>query len=430
MSFKIKTIKAREILDSRGWPTIEVKVELSNGLTAKASSPAGTISSQYEAKDLVDGDHRRYHGKGVLLAVNHINELIAPRLVKKNINEQKEIDQIMIDMDGTDNKRQLGSNAILAVSLACARAGALSEKKELFDYLQAIFALKKEKNKLPTPLFNIFNGGAHADTNLDFQEFLINPNINSSRFAPKVHENRMNQVIRAGSEIYHVLGQILKESGYDSDVGLEGGYAPDLDSSIKAIELMLAAIKRAGYRVEDDFNLGLDIGSSVLFDDVNDQYLFALDGGHISGSSLIDLYHDWLSNYPINYLEDGLSENQWDKWKKLTKELGDKLVIAGDDLFTTSQSRLREGIKHQAANAVVIKPNQAGSLTEVIDFAKLAIKHKYSLIVSHRSGETNDDFITDLAVALGADYLKAGSLSRGERLAKYNRLLEISYLSN
>jgi enolase len=281
---------------------------------------------------------------------------------------------------------------------------------------------------LPVPLFNIFNGGTHADTNLDFQEFLINPNFNSARFKPNYYETRMAKVIRAGVEIYHALGKILRESGYDSDVGLEGGYAPDLDSSIKAIELMLAAIGRAGYQSEDDFSLGLDIGSSILFDEVNDQYLFTLDGGHISGHNLIGLYHDWLSNYPINYLEDGLNENQWTDWEKLTKELGDKLIIAGDDLFATNIERLKMGVKNKAANATVLKPNQAGTLTEIIKYAKLAKKNNYSLIVSHRSGETNNDFLADLAVAVGADYLKAGSLSRGERVVKYNRLMEIADL--
>ncbi len=427
MSAKIKKIKALEILDSRGVPTIEVCVELESGLKEKASSPAGTISSKFEARDLLDGDKRRYNGKGVLLAVNHVNELISKRLEKIDVRSQKEIDQIMIDLDGTENKRQIGSNAILAVSLACAKAAALFEKKELFIYLQETFKLKKGI-KLPTPLFNIFNGGTHADTNLDFQEFLINPNVDSAKFKETVHENKMQKIIRAGAEIYHNLGDILRESGYDSDVGLEGGYAPDLDSSIKAIELMLAAIKRAGYSTEDDFNIGLDIGSSVLFDEINDQYLFTLDGGHISGENLIGLYTNWLSQYPINYLEDGLNENQWQEWQKLTSHLGDKLIIAGDDLFTSNISRLKEGINNKAANATVLKPNQIGTLTEIIDYAKLALGNNYRLIISHRSGETNDSFISDLAVALGADFLKAGSLSRGERVVKYNRLLEIASL--
>lgn len=426
----IKKLKAREILDSRGWPTIEVLVELENGIKAKASSPAGTLVSQYEAKDLHDGDKRRFFGKGVLLACNHINELIAVRLKNKDVLDQKNIDKTMIEIDGSSNKSQIGSNAILAVSLACARAGALSENKELFIYLREKFALKVLEDKLPIPLFNIFNGGTHADTNLDFQEFLLSPNYNSARFNEKVHENRMTQIIRAGAEIYHVLGKILKESGYDSDVGLEGGYAPDLDSSIKAIELMLSAIVKAGYKVKDDFNIGLDIGSSVLFDELNNKYLFSLDGGYISGTNLVGLYTEWLENYPINYIEDGLGDNQWQEWQNLTSSLGDKLIIAGDDLFASNIDRLKKGIANKSANACTLKPNQAGTLTESIEYAKLALSNNYSLVVSHRSGETNDDFLVDLAVAVGADYLKAGSLSRGERVTKYNRLMEIANLKS
>ncbi len=428
MSAIIKKILAREILDSRGWPTIEVRLELENGIIAKASSPSGNRSSSYEAKDLVDGDKRRYLGKGVLLAANHINEIISERLKGLSALDQKNIDQKMIEIDGSSNKGQIGSNAILAVSLACARAGALSEKKELYQHIIDTYDLKHDANKMPVPLFNIFNGGMHADTNLDFQEFLINPNISSSTFVPSVYECSMAKVIRAASEIYHALGTILRQAGYDSDVGLEGGYAPDLDSSIQAIEFMLAAINKAGYQAEKDFNLGLDIGSSVLFDKNSSQYLFTLDAASLSQDNLINLYQEWLSKYPINYLEDGLSHNQWDSWRDLTAQLGDKLIIAGDDLFTTNIARLREGIEKQAANATILKPNQAGTLTESIEYAKIAQRNSYLLIISHRSGETNDDFITDLAVALNADYLKAGSLSRGERVAKYNRLLEIAFL--
>ncbi len=428
MLTSIKNLKAREILDSRGWPTIEVEVELANGLKAKASSPAGTIVSQYEAKDLHDNDKRRYFGKGVLLASNHVNELIASRLKNKDVLDQKNIDKIMIDIDGSDNKSQIGSNAILAVSVACARVAALSENKELFVYLRDKFSLKT-KNKLPIPLFNIFNGGTHADTNLDFQEFILSPNYNSARFNDRVHENRMTQIIRGAAEVYHTLGKVLRESGYDSDVGLEGGYAPDLDSSIKAIELMLSAIKRAGYKERDDFNIGLDIGSSVLFDELNNKYLFSLDGGYISGTNLVGLYREWLENYPIDYIEDGLGDNQWQEWKKLTSDLGENLIIAGDDLFASNIERLKKGIANNSANATTLKPNQAGTLTESIEYAKLALSNNYSLIISHRSGETNDDFLVDLAVALGADYIKAGSLSRGERVAKYNRLMEISNLN-
>jgi enolase len=428
MSVLIKQILAREILDSSGWPTIEVRLELENGIIAKASSPSGNRFSLHEAKDLVDGDKKRYAGRGVLLAANHINEIISKRLKGLDVLDQKLIDQKMIEIDGSSNKGQIGSNAILAVSLACARAGALSEKKELYKYIVDTYALKYDSNKMPCPLFNIFNGGLHADTNLDFQEFLINPNLSSSTFAPSVYECSLAKVVRAASEIYHALGQILRESGYDSDVGLEGGYAPDLDSSIQAIEFMLAAIAKAGYQAQKDFNLGLDIGSSVLFNKDKSQYLFSLDSAYLSQDNLINLYQEWLAKYPINYLEDGLNDNQWEAWQELTAQLGDKMIVCGDDLFSTNLGRLREGIEKKAANATILKPNQAGTLTESIEYAKIAQRNNYALIISHRSGETNDDFITDLAVALNADYLKAGSLSRGERVAKYNRLLEIAFL--
>ncbi len=428
MSAKIKKILAREILDSRGWPTIEVRLELDSGIIAKASSPSGNRFSSHEAKDLVDGDKKRYSGKGVLLAANHINEIISERLQGLNVLDQEIIDQKMIEIDGSSNKGQIGTNAILAVSLACARAGALSEKKELYQHIVDTYNLKHDASKMPKPLFNIFNGGWHADTNLDFKEFLINPNLSSSAFKPSVHECSMAKIIRAASEVYHVLGKILREAGYDSDVGLEGGYAPDLNSSIQAIEFMLAAIARAGYQAEKDFSLGLDIGSSVLFDKNSSQYLFALDSSYLSQDNLINLYQEWLSKYPINYLEDGLAFDHWDAWRELTALLGDKMIIAGDDLFTTNIARLREGIEKQAANATILKPNQAGTLTESIEYAKIAQRNSYALIISHRGGETNDDFITDLAVALNANYLKAGSLSRGERVAKYNRLLEIAFL--
>lgn len=428
MSAKIQNILAREILDSRGWPTIEVRLELDNGLISKASSPSGRRSNNHEARDLVDGDKKRYFGKGVLLATNHINEIIAKQLKGLNVLDQISIDRKMIEIDGSNNKGQIGSNAILAVSLACARAGALSERKELYQHIIDVFELKHNKDKMPAPLFNIFNGGMHADTNLDFQEFLINPNISSNTFEPSVYECSLAKIIRAASEIYHSLGNILRESGYDSDVGLEGGYAPDLDSSIQAIEFILAAISKAGYQAEKDFNLGLDIGSSVLYDKNSSKYLFSLDSNYLSQDNLINLYQEWLSKYPINYLEDGLSDEQWEAWQELTSQLGDKMIIAGDDLFTTNISRLREGIERQVANASILKPNQAGTLTESIEYAKIAQRNSYQLIISHRSGETNDDFITDLAVALNADYLKAGSLSRGERVSKYNRLLEIAFL--
>ncbi|NCN99604.1 phosphopyruvate hydratase [Candidatus Falkowbacteria bacterium] len=412
---KIKNIVAREILDSRGNPTVEAKVFLDNGLSAVASVPSGASTGVHEACEMRDGDKKRYDGQGVLKAVANVNEIISPALQGHKITDPMGIDKIMIDLDGTANKSRLGANGILAVSLATARAAALSEKKELFVYLKEAYNLGEPK--IPNPLFNIFNGGKHADTNLDFQEFLIIPTM-----AP------VAEMVRRGAEVFHELGKVLREAGYDTDTGAEGGYAPNLDSSIEAIELILAAIIRAGYQPEKDFHLGTDVGSSVLYEEATKKYVFPLDHANFTSDNLIGLYHEWLKKYPILYLEDGLAEDAWPEWRELTAELGDKMMIVGDDLFVTNVARLREGIKERAANSIIIKPNQVGTLTETIDCLRLAQKHNYKVIVSHRSGETSDDFIVDLAVATGADYLKAGSLSRGERVAKYNRLMAISEL--
>ncbi len=415
---KIKSIDAREILDSRGNPTLETKVLLDNGISAKASVPSGASTGRHEATELRDGDLKRYGGQGVQLALNKVNELIAPKLIGLNIAKQEEIDKIMIALDGTVTKKNLGANAILSVSLACARAAALSEKKELFIHLREYYKFAQTQ-KMPVPLFNVFNGGKHADTNLDFQEFLIIPKAASAA-----------NMVRQGAEVFHELAKVLREAHYDTDTGAEGGYAPDLDSSIEAIEMILAAVIRAGYKPGEDIRLGVDVGSSVLYESATKKYLFTLDNTYFSSVNLIGLYNEWLKKYPFFYIEDGLAEDDWENWRELTAELGDKMLIAGDDLFTTSSERLRQGLKEKAANAIIIKPNQVGTLTEAIDCIRLAQKHGYKVIVSHRSGETNDDFIVDLAVACGADYLKAGSLSRGERVAKYNRLLEIDSILN
>lgn len=409
----IKNISAREILDSRGYPTIEAKVILSNGTSAKASVPSGLSHSSYELLELRDHDLKRYDGRGVLLAIKKISEIISPKLTGYNITKQTEIDQILIELDGTKDKKNLGANTTLAVSLACARAAAQSEKTELFSYLQKTYSFGELK--IPIPLFNVFNGGDHADTNLDFQEFIIIPQ------APDISKN-----IEIGAAVFHELGHVLEESGYDTDLGSEGGYAPDLDSSIEALELILAATIRANYKPGADLKLGINVGSSILYDKDSGKYLFSLDNTSLSSLDLQILYEDWLKKYPFLYLEDALAEDAYDDWGKLTAALGDKLIIAGSNLFATKTDRLREGLKAKAANAIVIKPNQVGTLTETIDCVRLAKKHGYKIIVSQRGAETNDDFIADLAVAISADYLKAGSLSRGERIAKYNRLLEIA----
>jgi len=411
---KIKNIIAREILNSQGYPTIEVKLTLDNGLIAKASVPSGNSLGSYEARELRDGDARRYGGHGVLQAIAKVNEIIAPKIIGLDVSSQAEIDKTLIFLDGTSDKHGLGANAILAVSLACARAAALSSNKELFLYLKEIFKLESDL-KIPTPLFNIFNGGKHADTNLDFQEFLIIPkNISAAK------------MVQMGAEIFHELGKVLKEANYDTDTGLEGGYAPDLDSSIEAIELILAASVRAGYIPGRDVFLGIDVGSSLLYEENSRKYLFSLDNAYFSSDNLIGLYNEWLKKYPLIYLEDALAEDDWSAWRDLTADLGEKMLIVGDDLFATDVNRLRQGLKERAANSIVIKPNQIGTLTEAVECIKIAQRHNYKIIISHRSGETTDDFIVDLAVACGADYLKAGSLSRGERIAKYNRLLEIA----
>lgn len=408
----IKKIEAREILDSRGWPTLEATVFLENGLTAKASVPSGLSVGGHEAQEARDGDHRRYQGRGVLRAAVKIREIISSALSGKDVRSQQEIDRLLIELDGTEKKSNLGANTILAVSLACARAGAQSENQELFSYLQKTFALNEPK--IPVPIFNVFNGGKHADTNLDFQEFLVIPKKQTAA-----------EMVREGAEIFHALGNELRRAGYDTDLGAEGGYAPDLNSSIEALELIMAGSLRAGYDPGKDFRLGIDVGSSVLFETTSGKYVFPLDNAVFTAENLRGLYETWLSRYPISYLEDGLSEDDWAGWRALTAELGQKIMIVGDDLFATDVKRLSQGIKEKAANSIIIKPNQVGTLTETIDCVKLADKHNYQIIVSHRSGETNDDFIVDLAVAIGANYLKAGSLSRGERVAKYNRLLEI-----
>jgi enolase len=416
---KIKKITAREILDSRGNPTLETKVCLDNGICAKASVPSGASTGVHEALELRDGDVKRYEGLGVLNAVKNVEKKIAPKLIGMEITGQEKIDELMIKLDGTKNKSKLGANSILSVSLACARAAALALDLELYEYINRSYglnALTDGKNfKLPTPCFNIFNGGKHADTNLDFQEFMIIP----------VLETSFKEKVRIGAEIFHTLGKVLKTAGFDTDVGNEGGYAPDIVSSIQAIELIMAASLKAGFKPGSQIALGVDVGSSQLYNKSDGKYIFKLDKANFTSATLIGLYYEWFRKYPIIYIEDGLAEDDWSGWQELNKELGSNIMLVGDDLFVTNLERLRKGLKEHAANAILIKPNQVGTLTETIDCVKIAKKHNYKIIISHRSGETTDDFISDLAVAVGADYIKAGSLSRSERLAKYNRLMEI-----
>ncbi|PIT94619.1 phosphopyruvate hydratase [Candidatus Falkowbacteria bacterium CG10_big_fil_rev_8_21_14_0_10_39_9] len=412
---KIKQILAREILDSRGNPTVEAKVVLDNKLVAKAAVPSGASTGQHEALELRDGNQKRYSGKGVLKAVDNINKIIAPKLKGLDPTKQQLIDNLMLQLDGTKNKSRLGANAILAVSLAAARAGALAKRQELFVHLARTYKFSTSKYILPTPSFNIWNGGAHASTNLDFQEFMVMP-LKKTTFAEKV---------RMGAEVFHELGRILKANKMDTDLGNEGGYAPDIKSREQVIKMIILAIKQAGYQPGKDLSLGIDIGSSEFYNENEKSYYLPLDQKSFSAAELMVIYTDWVQKYPIVSIEDGLAENDWDNWQIMTKALGKKILLIGDDLFVTNQERLQIGIEYQAGNAILIKLNQIGTVTETMATIKLARKHNYKLMISHRSGETVDDFIADLAVAVSAEFIKSGSLARSERLAKYNRLLEI-----
>lgn len=412
---KIVQLTAREILDSRGNPTVEVKVTLDNGLVAKASVPSGASTGIHEAHELRDGDKQRYGGKGVLKAVANVKEIIAPKIIGQEVIALKEIDQLMIELDATPNKERLGANAILAVSMACARAGALATGQELYAYLASTYGFATDSYRLPTPSFNIFNGGQHADTNVDFQEFMILPLINST----------VAEKIRLGAEVFHALGQVLKEANLATNLGNEGGYAPRMERSEQVMEMIVQAMLRAGYQPKEQVGFGLDVGSSELYDEATSKYIFALDKWQFSSAELLAKYKEWSEKYPIISIEDGLAEDDWQGWQDLTAELGSRMLLIGDDLFVTQTERLRQGIASKAANAILIKLNQVGTVTETIDCIKTAQQNNYKIMISHRSGETTDDFIADLAVAVGAEYIKTGSAARGERLAKYNRLMEI-----
>ena len=412
---KIVQVVAREILDSRGNPTVEAKIILDNGLTAKASVPSGASTGIHEAHELRDGDPQRYGGKGVLKAVANVLEVIGPKIIGEDITELSKIDHLMLELDGTVNKEKLGANAILAISMACARAGALATGQELYAYLASSYGFPTDNYRLPVPSFNIFNGGKHADTNVDFQEFMIMPLINSS----------IAEKIRLGSEGFQALGKLLKDNGLDTDLGNEGGYAPNVASSEAVMDFIIEAIKIAGYVPGEQVGLGLDVGSSELYDKTSERYIFKLDQWQLTASELISKYKEWTLKYPLVSIEDGLAEDDWDNWQILTNELGSQLLLIGDDLFVTQVERLRQGIEKKVANAILIKLNQVGTVTETMECIKLAQENSYKIMISHRSGETTDDFIADLAVAVGAEYIKSGSLARGERLAKYNRLMEI-----
>lgn len=401
---KIKKIYAREILDSRGNPTVEVEITLECGIKKIASVPSGASTGKNEAIELRDGDKTRYHGKGVLNAVHNVNDIIAPKLIGKDSLNQREIDNTMLELDGTENKGRLGANAILGVSLANLKAAAAYSGKELYAYLGSDYSL-------PRPMMNILNGGAHASNKLDFQEFMIVPSLSDYK------EN-----LRMGAEIFHTLKDVLKERNLLCGVGDEGGFAPNLEDATSALNLISEAITKSGYELGKDVYLALDVAASEFYDEAKDIYL--LEGQKYSKERLADYYVTLVNKYHIISIEDGMAEEDYDGWKILTEKLP-HIQLVGDDLFVTNQKLLQKGINMRIANAILLKVNQIGTVSETLDTIKLAQENHYQTIISHRSGETDDDFIADFAVGLNLGQIKTGSLSRGERLAKYNRLLRI-----
>lgn len=416
MIYKIKKIKAREILDSRGNPTLKVEVLLDNGIKAEAAVPSGASVGKFEALELRDKNKKRYSGKGVKKAVRNVNKLINKELNGVNVTSQSKIDRIMEVLDGTPNKSKLGANAIVGTSLAVARAAASTMDMPLYQYIRRCFRLSYGgEYKLPIPLVNIFNGGKHADTNLDIQEIWVIP------FGIKKFKER----VRVASEIFHKMKDILKAENLDTDLGDEGGYAPDIQSNEQGFKLTTKAISQAGYTLGKEVGTGMDAAATEFFQDSKNLYMFSLDKKSYSARELIGVYTDWISKYKIIAIEDGMAEDDWKGWKYLSREFNKNIDLIGDDLFVTNTSRLRRGIKENVANAILIKPNQIGSLTETIQCIKLAQTKDYKIAVSHRSGETTDTFISDLAVAVNAEYIKTGSIARSERTVKYNRLMEI-----
>ncbi|MFH2062761.1 MAG: phosphopyruvate hydratase [bacterium] len=414
MTSRIKNIKAREILDSRGNPTLSVRIDVEGGFSGVASVPSGASTGTHEALELRDGNRKRYGGLGVTKAVRNVNTRILGQLVGFDVTRQRALDRELIELDGTENKSKLGANAILAVSLAAARAGAAVRRRPLYAYLRSAFRLSYRGYKMPLPMMNVLNGGRHADWAIDFQECLIIPQ--QRKFAERV---------RAGAEIFHALRGILKESGYVTSVGDEGGYAPHLESNEQAFKLIVQAIRKAGYRPGRDVMLGADVAASEFYDEKRRRYELRLDRRSMTAAQMTEMYAGWIKKYPFMTLEDGLAEDDWNNWTEQTRQLGKKLVLVGDDLFVTDVDRLRRGIETGAANAILIKVNQIGSLSETIDAIELAHASGYRTAISHRSGETADTFIADLAVAVNSEFIKTGSLSRSERLEKYNRMMEI-----
>jgi enolase len=418
----------REILDSRGNPTVEVKVMLESGVSATAAVPSGASTGVHEAVELRDGDAKRYGGKGVLKAVEHVNTVLAEAVKGMEASEQEAIDRKMIELDGTENKGRLGANALLGVSLAVARAAALDAGKPLYKHISSLFG--KEVSILPVPMFNVLNGGMHSDSGLSFQEFMLVP----------AGIEKYSEQLRAGAEIFHTLKKLLEKEGFVTSVGDEGGFAPRLSSHNEAFEYLIKAIEAAGYVPGKDVFIAVDAASSSFYNAENDRYIFKPEGANLERESLVAMYREWAGKYHLISVEDGLHEDDWEGWsamrEKLEKEEGFTIasnknnpkagmMLVGDDLLVTNSKRLQTAIERQACNSILIKVNQIGTLTETLECIRLAQANDFRVVVSHRSGETTDDFIADLAVGTGADFIKTGSLSRGERLAKYNRLLAI-----
>lgn len=402
---KIKDIEAREILDSRGNPTVEVKLLTNTGIEVTASVPSGASTGSREAIELRDKDLSRYNGKGVLIAVMNINQIIKPKLINTELN-QKKIDEFLIALDGTQNKRILGANAILAISLAVLKALAKSSKKEVYEYVS------NGKVKLPIPFVNIINGGVHANNNLDIQEFMIVPTLRTFK-----------ERVRVAAEVFHSLKEILTEKGLNTSLGDEGGFAPNLGSNTDALDLIVLAIEKSGYMPGKDVFIALDVAASEIYN--KDDNTYKIDDRHLTNAELIKYYLNLINNYPIISIEDPFYENDFESFKKLTSLVQNKIMLVGDDYFVTNKKYLSYGIKNKSGNAILIKANQVGTITETLETIKMARDNNYNVIISHRSGETLDTFIADLAVGLGLPFIKTGSMSRGERICKYNRLMEI-----
>ncbi len=411
----IADISAREILDSRGNPTIMANVTLQSGKTGTAAVPSGASTGSLEVLELRDNDPERYLGKGVLKAVANVNTQIKACLLGYDCNDQRGLDEKMIALDGSSSKENLGANAILAVSLACARAAANDNGQELYQYLAKLYG--NEELSMPVPQMNIINGGEHADNAIDFQEFMVLP----------VGAPNFSEALRYGTEIFHTLKKVLLENGLSTGVGDEGGFAPEAESNVAGVKLLMEAIDRAGYEAGKDILLGLDVASTEFYGD--DQYHLGAEGISLGSSDFVDYIVNWADQYPIITIEDGMAEDDWDGWAKLTEKLGKKIQLTGDDLFVTNTEILKKGIELGVGNSILIKFNQIGSLTETLDAIKMAQDAGFCATISHRSGETEDTTIADLAVATGAGQIKTGSLCRSERVAKYNRLLHIEQLS-